>query len=635
METLNNVKGPEDLRNMSTVELYDLAQEVRQVLINTVAVNGGHLAPNLGVVELTIALHTVFDSPADKLIWDVGHQSYIHKLLTGRREEFHTLRQEGGISGFPKREESLHDTFNTGHSSTSISAALGLALARDLKGEKNYVTAVIGDGALTGGMAFEALNHAGHIGLNLIVVLNDNEMSIAENVGALAGYLSRMRTDPRYFKQKEEMEHIFKKIPAIGPTVLKAMERIKDSFKYLVVPGMLFEELGFTYLGPINGHNIAEIQTVLKQAKRTNGPVLVHVLTQKGRGYRPAEENPDRFHGTGPFDIATGETLGKSPVKSYTEIFGHTLCKLAKKNQHILAVTAAMPTGTGLDEFARLFPERFFDVGIAEQHAVTMSAGMAVEGYKPVVAVYSTFLQRAYDQVLHDVALQNLPVVFAIDRAGLVGEDGETHHGLFDFAYLRHIPNMVVMAPKDENELQHMLHTAINYDGPVSLRYPRGSGVGVPLDQKPANIPVGRAEVLREGKDITIIAVGPLVYEALAAAGELGGYGIEATVINGRFIKPLDEKTLTEHIRRTGKVLTVEEHVLAGGFGSAVLEMLEQHNINALVKRLGISDEFVAHGPIKKQREKYGLTAEYIVHTVMKSMVKTKVIPARINMAKP
>lgn len=633
METplLNTINGPEDLRKLSTVELYDLAEEIRQVLITTVAKNGGHLAPNLGAVEMTIALHSVFDSPKDKLVWDVGHQSYIHKLLTGRREEFHTLRQAGGMSGFPKREESLHDPFNTGHSSTSISAALGLAMARDLMGERNYVTAVIGDGALTGGMAFEALNHAGHIGLNLIVILNDNEMSIAENVGALAGYLSRMRTDPRYFKQKEEMENLFKKIPTIGPTVFKAMERIKDSFKYLVVPGMLFEELGFTYLGPINGHNIAEMQTVLKRAKQTQGPILVHILTQKGKGYRPAEENPDRFHGTGPFEITTGGALSKSPGKSYTEIFGKTLCDLAKDNKKVLAVTAAMPTGTGLDKFARLFPERFFDVGIAEQHAVTMSAGLATEGFKPVVAVYSTFLQRAYDQILHDVALQNLPVVFAIDRAGLVGEDGETHQGLYDYAYLRHIPNMVVMAPKDENELRHMLYTAVNYSGPISLRYPRGSGLGIPQDRELKNIPVGQAEVLREGKDVTIIAVGPQVYDALTAAQELCSFGIEATVINGRFIKPLDEKTFIEHIRRTGKVLTVEEHVLAGGFGSAVLEMLEKRNISARVERLGISDEFVTQAPSKQQRERYGLTAENIVSTVMQSLVKTKAIPARIN----
>lgn len=635
METplLNSINNPADLRKLSTVELYDLAEEIRQVLITTVAKNGGHLAPNLGVVELTIALHSVFNSPADKLVWDVGHQSYIHKLLTGRREEFQTLRQAGGISGFPKREENPHDSFNTGHSSTSISAALGLASARDLKGERNYVTAVIGDGALTGGMAFEALNHAGHIGLNLIVVLNDNEMSIAENVGALAGYLSRMRTDPRYFKQKEEMENLFKKIPTIGRTVFKAMERVKDSFKYLVVPGMLFEELGFTYLGPINGHNIAEMQTVLKRAKQTQGPILVHVLTQKGKGYGPAEENPDRFHGTGPFEIATGVALGKSPVKSYTEIFGKTLCDLAKENKKILAVTAAMPTGTGLEKFARLFPERFFDVGIAEQHAITMSAGLAAEGYKPVIAVYSTFLQRAYDQVLHDVALQNLPVVFAVDRAGLVGEDGETHQGLYDYAYLRHIPNMVIMAPKDENELRHMLHTAVNHNGPICLRYPRGSGQGVSQDKELKKLTVGQAEVLREGKDVTIVAVGPPVYDALKAAQELSSLGIEATVINGRFIKPLDEKILIEHIRHTGKVLTVEEHVLAGGFGSAVLEMLEQRGINARVKRLGIGDEFVTQAPPQQQREKYGLTVKGIVSTVLKSLMKTKAVPARINAA--
>ena len=622
---LNKVNTPADLGGLSIDELYWLASEIRSVLIDTVSRTGGHLAPNLGVVELTLALHSVFKCPEDKIIWDVGHQSYIHKIITGRRERFSTLRQYGGLSGFPKRAESECDSFDTGHSSTSISAATGMAIARDLKGEKHDIVAVIGDGAMTGGMAFEALNQIGHLGTKLIVVLNDNEMSISENVGALADYLSRMRTDPKYYKHKEEMELMLKKIPSIGSTVVKAIERIKDSFKYLVVPGMLFEELGFTYLGPINGHDIALTKTVLQRAKNTHGPAIVHVITRKGRGYRPAEENPDRFHGIGPFDIETGGKKGTAHV-TYTEVFGQTLCDIAATNEKVLAVTAAMPTGTGLTRFRELFPTRFFDVGIAEQHAVTMSAGLAVNGFIPVVAVYSTFLQRAYDQILHDVASQGLHVIFAIDRAGIVGEDGETHQGIFDISFLRHIPGMVIMAPKDEDELRNMLVTAVEMDGPVAIRYPRGAGRGIPLSENPQKIPFGRAEVLREGGDITIAAVGPLVYMALEAAAALAAKGISAAVVNARFIKPLDQTLMLENIINTGKVLTLEENVLEGGFGSALLEMLEANDIMIPVKRLGISDEFVTHGAPGILREKYGLsTANIVSEASLMLSEKTKV----------
>ena len=617
---LDKLNSPRDIRKLEHRELKQLAEEIRQEIIETVASNGGHLAPNLGVVELTLALHLVFETPSDKIVWDVGHQSYIHKLLTGRRKEFHSLRQLDGFSGFPKRAESDHDAFDTGHSSTSISAAVGMAAARDLKQEKSSVVAVIGDGALTGGLAFEALNHAGHLGTNLIVVLNDNEMSIAENVGALSVYLSRMRSDPKYFKGKEDIEYIIGRIPRIGPNVVRVLERIKDSFKYLVVQGMLFEELGFTYFGPVDGHNTGAVRQVLQDAKNLGGPVLVHVLTRKGKGYLPAETNPDKFHGIGRFDIKTGEVHKEAGPPSYTEIFGRTLVDLAKDNREILAITAAMPDGTGLNRFAKEFPKRFFDVGIAEQHAVTMAAGMATQGFKPVVAVYSTFLQRAYDQVLHDVCLQKLPVILALDRAGLVGEDGHTHHGVFDLAYLRHIPNMVIMAPKDENELQHMLKTAVEYDGPIALRYPRGAGEGVPLDTKLTSLPIGQAETLRPGQELTFLALGTMVYPALEAAEILAEKGIEVGVINARFAKPLDEEAILQAARNTGGILTIEEHALQGGFGSGVMELLESHNLGAIpLKRLGIPDEFAEHGPIKVLRENYGLSAQGIVTMVLEN----------------
>ncbi|MBE3582077.1 MAG: 1-deoxy-D-xylulose-5-phosphate synthase [Thermoanaerobacteraceae bacterium] len=621
MKLLDRITSPEDLKSLTLSQLEALAGEIREELVRVVARNGGHLAPNLGVVELTLALHTTFDSPRDKIIWDVGHQCYVHKILTGRRSRFATLRQFGGLSGFPKRSESPHDPFNTGHSSTSISAALGMALARDLAGEKFHVIAVIGDGALTGGMAFEAMNHAGHLGTDLLVVLNDNEMSIAGPVGAMASYLSRLRTDPRYSQSKEELEKILKRLPRVGPKFLNLMERLKDSLKYLVIPGMLFEELGFTYLGPVDGHNIVQLREILQQARRTRGPVLVHVLTRKGKGYPPAEARPEVFHGVGPFDPQKGEIIERTGPPTFTSVFGAELVRQAEEDERIVAITAAMPDGTGLIPFARRFPRRFFDVGIAEQHAVTLAAGLAAMGLKPVVAIYSTFIQRAVDQIIHDVALMGLPVTLVLDRAGLVGEDGETHHGLFDIALLRCIPGLVFMAPKDEQELRHMLATAIRVEGPAVIRYPRGQGVGVPLEGHARPLPLGRGEVLREGNHVALVALGPLAHAAREAAGELAGRGIEAAVINARFVKPLDMDLIIAWARRTGHVVTLEEHVVAGGFGSAVLEGLAAAGCGGVkVRCLGVGDVFVPHGRPGLLREYLGLVPSAIADEVEKML---------------
>lgn len=614
---LSKINSPCDLDSLSIPQLYQLAEEIRQQIIETVSVNGGHLAPNLGVVELTLALHRVFKTPGDKIIWDVGHQCYVHKLLTGRRQKFHTIRQFEGISGFPCPEESVHDAFVTGHSSTSISAALGMAISRDLQKKNHAVVAVIGDGAMTAGMAFEALNHAGHLKRNLIVVLNDNEMSIAPNVGALSGYLTRLRTEPMYSRGKEEIEQLLRKIPTVGPKVVRVVERIKDSLKYLMMPGMFFEELGFVYLGPIEGHDIQAMIKVLQQARASRGPVLAHVITRKGKGYPPAEAKADKFHGIGPFSVETGKTDSKGFPPTYTEVFGQTLVQLAREDKRVVAITAAMALGTGLAEFARLFPERFFDVGIAEQHAVTLGAGLAAGGFKPVIAIYSTFLQRAYDQVLHDVCLQKLPVTLAIDRGGLVGDDGPTHHGMFDYAYLRPMPGMMVMAPKDEDELRHMLKTAISYDGPAAIRYPRGAGLGCSLEGEPRELPPGQAEVLREGSDVGLIAAGSMVKVARDAADVLEEQGINAAVINARFIKPLDEKCIARYAAKTRLLVTLEEHVLQGGFGSAVLETLNLLGLsNIRVVRLGIGDTFVEHGNRDMLLVKHGLTVDHIVEVV-------------------
>lgn len=625
MSVLERINLPEDLKRLQVEELEAFAAELRELIVKTVARTGGHLAPNLGVVELTIALHRVFEAPRDKIIWDVGHQCYAHKIITGRRDRFHTLRQFGGLSGFPSREESVYDVFGTGHASTSLSVALGLAKARDLNQDNYTVVAVIGDGALTGGMALEALNHAGHLKANLIVVLNDNEMSISRNVGALSGYLTRLRTDPKYHRSREEFESLIQKVPAIGPKMLRVLDRLKDSVKYLVVPGMFFEELGYTYLGPVDGHNIPSLVDTLEKARTLKGPVLVHVVTRKGKGYLPAEQDPDLFHGVGPFDVQTGE-LHRSDRVSYTEVFGQTLVRLAEKDPRVIAITAAMPTGTGLRPFARRFPLRFFDVGIAEQHAVTLAAGLAVSGYRPVVAIYSTFLQRAYDQIIHDVCLHRLPVVFALDRAGIVGEDGVTHQGIFDLAYLRSIPNMAVMAPRDENELQHMLRTALAYGGPCAVRYPRGSGTGCALDSEPQLLPFGQGVVLRDGGDVSIFAVGNMVEPALEAAEQLGEKGIDTAVINVRFVKPLDTGLLLRFARQTRRVVTVEEGILVGGFGSAVAELLMDHGMaDVELIRLGINDTFVEHGAPAILRDKYGLTAAGIVKAVTTSKRRLRV----------
>ena len=618
MQYLQQIKSPDDIKTMNMSELKVLAQEIRETLIQVVSENGGHLAPNLGVVELTLALHMVFHTPEDKIIWDVGHQSYVHKLLTGRYEQFHTVRTLDGLSGFPKRSESEHDAFGAGHSSTSISAAVGFAKARDLRGGKNNVIAVIGDGAMTGGMAFEALENAGHMDSNIIVILNDNEMSIDPNVGALAEYLSRARSNPAYTKSKDDVEELLKKIPGIGDKMFKAADKLKDSLKYLLVPGVLFEEFGFKYYGPINGHDLPALMTVLENVKGINRPVLIHVETKKGKGYAPAEKNPDLFHGVSPFHIQTGELKKKSTVPTYTSVFGKTLAELGAQDDRIVGITAAMGKGTGINVFQEQFPARTIDVGIAEEHAVTMAAAMALDGYKPVVAIYSTFLQRAYDQVMHDVALQNAPVVFCLDRAGLVGDDGPTHHGIFDVSYLRHIPNMVCMAPKDENELRHMLNSALTYNCPVAMRYPRGEGLGVPMDETLQVLPLGKAEVLQEGDKVTLLALGSMVHIAQQAAERLQAeLGITPTVINARFAKPLDADTILQYAGQDTLLVTLEEQAVTGGFGSAVLELYNQHGIDARnVLTIGIADSFVQHGNTARLKEMQGLDVESVVAKV-------------------
>jgi len=608
---LQQIDSPADLRQMRLAELPLLAQEIREEIIHTVSRVGGHLASSLGVVELTLALHYVFDTPRDRLIWDVGHQTYAHKLITGRRVQFPTLRQLGGICGFPRREESPYDAFGTGHSSTSISAALGMAHARCLRGETHKVITVIGDGSMTAGQAFEGLNQAGAMDKDLIVVLNDNELSISPNVGALSAYLNRLLTGQFATRFRDEIKSFLKRLPGIGDSALKWAKHAEESFKGFFLPGLLFEELGFKYVGPLPGHKIDSLIENFRNIKQLRGPILVHVITAKGKGYSPAEKDPVTFHGVGPFVPESGEIIQpKSSALSYTQVFGQTMVKLARENPRLVGITAAMPQGTGLDAFAYEFPDRFFDVGIAEQHGITFAAGLAAEGFIPVVAVYSTFMQRAYDQILHDVCLQKLPVVLAMDRGGIVGSDGPTHHGLFDFSYLRHIPNMMVMAPKDENELQHMLKTAVNFGGPVSLRYPRGNGGGEGLDEEAKELPIGKAEVLQQGKDIIILAIGSTVRPALEAARRLQERGIEATLINARFVKPLDEELICSLSSKANRLLTVEENVLQGGFGSAVLELLEEKGLAGItVRRLGIPDAFVEHGTQEELRHKYGIDA--------------------------
>ncbi|HVX29024.1 MAG TPA: 1-deoxy-D-xylulose-5-phosphate synthase [Nitrolancea sp.] len=605
---LERINGPADLKTLTVPELETAAKELRELIFDVVVrQTGGHFASNLGSVELTLALHYVFNSPDDKIVWDVGHQAYPHKILTGRRDRFHTIRQEGGLSGFLQREESEHDQFGAGHASTSISAALGMAVGGQLRGERFHSIAVIGDGALTGGMAYEALNNAGSLQVPLIVVLNDNEMSIAPNVGALPKYLSRIRTDGRYSQAKAEVERILSHMPQ-GDLLLELGKRMKDGLKEIVYHTMIWEELGFTYVGPIDGHNVRDLIDTFEQAKKISGPVFIHAVTVKGKGYEPAENDPFKHH------AASIKVPGAPPAPpKYQDVFGQTLTELAKDDERIVAITAAMPDGTGLLPFAKELPARFFDVGIAEQHAVTFAAGLATQGMRPFATIYSTFLQRAYDQVVHDVCIQNLPVVFAMDRAGLVGDDGRTHHGVFDFAYLRCLPNMVVMAPKDEDELRHMIATAVAHDsGPIALRYPRGAGVGVSMLGKPHPLPIGKGELIREGTDLTIAAIGSTVLPATRAAEILAEQGISAEVINARFVKPLDEALLLKSVRKTGALITVEEAALAGGFGSAVLELLQREAVEMPVDRLGLADKFYDHASQNSLRRQAGIDAASI-----------------------
>lgn len=614
---LSVVNFPEDIRKFDLAQLNRLAGEIRDKIIDVVSRNGGHLASSLGTVELTLAIHYVFNTPTDKVIWDVGHQAYAHKIITGRKNLFHTLRMKGGISGFPRREESLYDVFNTGHSSTSISAAIGMTEARCLNGGDFKIVAVIGDGSISAGMAFEALNWAGDRHKNLIIVLNDNELCISPNVGAMSSYLNRIMTGHTVTRFKAELKNFLKSIPSIGEQMVKFTKQMEESLKGLVVPGVLFEELGFTYVGPLEGHRLDNLIKNFKNVRELEGPVLVHVITKKGQGYKFAEDDPAKFHGIAPFKIDTGEPVDEGAASlSYTKMFGRTITKLARDNPRIVAVTAAMSEGTGLDEFANEYPERFYDVGMAEQHGVTFAAGLATGALTPVVAIYSTFLQRAYDQILHDVCLQKLPVVLALDRGGFVGADGPTHHGLFDFSYLRSIPNMIVMAPKDENELQHMLKTAVEYGGPASIRYPRGRGAGVPIDDIPMSLAVGKGEIVydTENANLAIAAIGSTVYPAIAAAAKLKAEGINAMVINARFVKPLDEALLCDAAKSIKRVITVEENVLMGGFGSAVLELFEEKGIHdVIVKRLGIKDKFVEQATQMELRRLYGIDDEGII----------------------
>ena len=627
MVLLEKINSPADLKNISRDDLPQLAEEIRMAIVDVVSQTGGHLASSLGAVELTIAIHYVFDTPRDKVIWDVGHQAYAHKLLTGRREQFRTLRQFNGISGFTRRSESPYDAFTTGHSSTSISAGLGIACAKDLKDENAKVIAVIGDGSMTAGIAFEGLNQTGdtHKDKNLIVILNDNEMSISRNVGALSSFLSRKFSGKKIQELRKELGDFLKSLPKFGDDIYQLAKKTEESVKTFVTPGMLFEAFNFAYFGPINGHKLNHLIDILNNIKHLKEPVLLHVSTQKGKGYPPAEKNPVYFHGCTQFEVATGNCLDqKSPNPSYTQVFGDTMVQLAKEDQEIIAVTAAMPEGTGLAQFSELFPERFFDVGIAEQHGVTFAAGLATENLKPVVAVYSTFLQRAYDQILHDVCLESLHVVFALDRGGIVGEDGSTHHGLFDLCYLRNLPNMVVMAPKDENELRRMLVTALKYDGPIAFRYPRGAGSGMILEKDIRPLPIGKAQILKEGEDVLILAIGRSVCEALDAHSELTQLGISATVVNCRFVKPLDVELICSLAKKIPRIITVEENIRQGGFGSAVLEEFNDSGITGFqLERIGIPDTFVEHGPQNLLRSKYGIDAEAIVETAKHLMTSS------------
>jgi len=626
---LEQIDSPADLRRLGRAVLPKVAEEIRELIIHTVAKTGGHLASNLGSVELTLALHYIFDSPEDKILWDVGHQTYPHKILTGRRDRFPTLRQEQGLSGFTKREESPHDPFGAGHAGTAISAAVGMAEARELLGKRYRVVAVVGDGALTSGLSWEGLDQAGSLRRDLLVILNDNSMSISPNVGAVSAYLNRVLIGRFATRVRAETQHLLEHIPRVGPRAAEMARRVEQMAKGLVTPGVLFEELGFTYIGPIDGHNLDHLLTTLANVKALKGPVLMHVVTVKGKGYAPAEGDAVKWHGAAPFEVETGTFKKKAAPMTYTEAFAQALIKLADEDPRIVAVTAAMAEGTGLAKFRQAHPTRCYDVGIAEQHAVVFAAGLAAQGMRPVVAIYSTFLQRAYDQVIHDVCVQRLPVTFAVDRAGIVGDDGPTHQGLYDLAFLRTVPQIVLLAPRDENDLQHCLKTALSSGGPAALRYPRGAGCGVPIDQEAVAFPLGTAELLRDGSDLLLLPLGPLVRPALLAAECLAGAGISAAVINPRFVKPLDRERIPEVARRVGRVITVEEHALAGGFGAAVLELFEELGLARIqVKRLGVPDCFVEQGAPAAMRECFGLSAEGI-QAAAEALVRVRVLPAR------
>ncbi len=613
MSLLKTVHRPSDLKRMSPDQFPELCQEIREQIISVLSNVGGHLASNLGVVELTVALHYLLDTPTDKIVWDTSNQAYAHKLLTGRREQFHTLRQFGGLSGFCKREESEYDTFNAGHAGTGVSAAVGMVEAREQLGQDHKVVCVVGDGAMTAGMTLEGMHHAGGSNRDFLVILNDNQMSISKNVGAISAYLNRTFTGEFYTKVREETGHLLESIPHIGEQVKRMAQRAEELAKGLILPGVLFEELGFTYVGPIDGHRFDHLLPTLENVLKLKGPVLLHVITKKGLGYEPAMKDPVWFHACSPFVRETGKPAKKAPRPSYTQHAVNTLIKLAKQDRRIVAITAAMCEGTGLNAFEKELPDRIYDVGIAEQHAVTFAGGLAAQGMRPVVALYSTFLQRAYDSLVHDVATQNLPVTFCIDRGGLVAEDGTTHHGAFDYAYLRHVPNMVVMAPKDENELQHMVKTCLTYDGPASVRYSRGSCLGVEMDADPVALPVGKGELLKDGTDVGIVAIGVTVSQALKAAERLEQEGISAAVVNARFVKPLDQELVCGLARRVRCLVTVEEGCRMGGFGSAVLEALsEQGILQVPTKLVGLPDWYIEQGPQDLLREKYGLTAEGI-----------------------
>jgi 1-deoxy-D-xylulose-5-phosphate synthase len=626
MTLLDTINSPKDLRKLDRKQLHELAGEIRYRIIDVVSRIGGHFGGNLGIVELTLALHYVFNTPRDQIVFDTGHQSYPHKLITGRRDTFDTIRMHGGISGFCKREESEYDVFNAGHASTSISAALGIAVARDIKAENYRVVAVIGDGALSGGLALEGLNQAGHLKRKLMIILNDNDMSISTNVGAMSGYLNGIIKGQAYNQAKDLARGIMDRIPLVGGKLHGMASDMEQLFKHMIVPGTLFEELGFKYLGPYDGHDLDFLIDLFEKNKDYNGPLLVHVITKKGKGYIPAENKPIWSHGVTPFDIESGEVVKstKASAPSYTAVFAETLIELAKRDPKIVAITAAMPDGTGLDKFGKALPERMFDVGIAEEHAVTFCGGMATQGMKPIAAIYSTFLQRAFDQVFHDVAIMDLPVVFALDRGGIAGADGPTHHGIYDMAYLRIFPNMVCMAPKDENELRHMLKTSFETGHPTSLRYPRGNGFGVVMDVELQSLPVGKGEVMREGEAGVIFAIGNEVWPSVQAAEILAKEGIEVAVVNARFIKPLDDELITKYCRPFARVITVEEGSLAGGFGSAVMERVQQLGIrNVDFHRIGIPDEYVHHGAQDVLRAQYDLDANGIAKRVREFLAGT------------